>query len=279
MIGRWITHAIIYLSACTTASLFWVVMGDGTVDDLKGYLETPGDALTRDFWPIWAWLIWGTIVVAHAALVLGRFARIGGRRVLRLGRRPPRRRSSHSRRHQPSANRRDPDRIENRRRFVAAMFTDISGSTGLNQELGDETWVELLATHRKVVRETTAEFEGTEVATQGDGFFVRFDHPERAARCAIEIQRRLELKRQADPRIPAVRVGIHVGEAIQAADDDVLGHVVNVAARLLDVAAPGEIMVTEPVADHVDPGLLVDHGLADLKGVGQPRHVLGIKWS
>jgi class 3 adenylate cyclase len=268
---------IIYLSACTTASLFWVVMGDGTVDDLKGYVETPGDALTREFWPIWAWLIWGTIVVAHAALVLGKFARIGGRRALPPGRPPSRGRSTHPRHRQPST--RSPHRNENRRRFVAAMFTDISGSTGLTQELGDETWVELLATHRSVVRATTAEFDGTEVATQGDGFFVRFDHPARAALCAIEIQRRLAVERQADPRIPAVRVGIHVGDAIQAADDDVLGHVVNVAARLLDVAAPGEIMVTEPVADHVDPGLLVDHGLADLKGVGQPRHILGIKWS
>ena len=48
---------------------------------------------------------------------------------------------------------------------------------------------------------------------------------------------------------------------------------------LLDVAAPDEILVTEAVADHVEHDRLIDRGLVELKGVGQPRHVLAVKWS
>lgn len=290
MIGRWVSHVIIYVSVCSALSLVWVVIGDGTVDELQEYAKAPADALTNEFWPIWAWLIWGALVVAHAGTVIGGLLRPKRwRRAIRSLSGAPDPRSAHdesgdrSRHNRPPGPRasssRSGRRSRPRRRFVAAMFTDMSDSTELTAALGDAAWVEIVAAHRRVVRTTMAEFEGTEVATQGDGFFVRFNHPDLAARCAVEIQRRLAEERTADPRLPPVRIGIHVGDAIQATDNDVLGNVVNVAARLLDVAEPGEIIVTESVADHVDPGLLIDHGLAELKGIERPRHVLGVKWS
>jgi class 3 adenylate cyclase len=78
--------------------------------------------------------------------------------------------------------------------------------------------------------------------------------------------------------VPELRVGIHAGEAV-AEDNDLVGRVINLAARVTDAAEPGEILITEPVADHLSPGVpLVDRGLRPLKGFAQPRHLLAVAW-
>ena len=253
VIGRWVTHALIYLSACSTISIVWVLLTDGTVEDLKGYGRTPGDALTLSFWPVWFWLLWGTFVAMHLAVVVGRLIpRRGGR----AGRGTVHRSG---------------------RRHVVAMFTDLSGSTKANERLGDEAWAALVRTHRRTVRELTSAHGGKEVGTQGDGFFVRFYEPGNALDCAMALQRRCREERAEGSPLPPVRIGIHQGKAVHG-DDDVLGQVVNIAARLLEVAEPHEILLTEPVADGVDPETLVDRGLVGLKGIAQPRHLLSLRW-
>jgi len=64
-----------------------------------------------------------------------------------------------------------------------------------------------------------------------------------------------------------------------ADDGDLIGRVVNLAARVTGEAEPGEILVTEPVADYVGGELrLRDRGLRELRGVAQPRHVLAVVW-
>ncbi len=78
--------------------------------------------------------------------------------------------------------------------------------------------------------------------------------------------------------MPELRVGIHAGEAV-ADDNDLVGRVINLAARVNDAADPGEILVTEPAADHLSPGVaLIDRGLLPLKGIVQPRHLLAVAW-
>ena len=49
-----------------------------------------------------------------------------------------------------------------------------------------------------------------------------------------------------------IRVGVHHGRALQRGDD-LVGHDVNVAARIVDVAAPGEVLVSDTVRAGVDP--------------------------
>ena len=51
---------------------------------------------------------------------------------------------------------------------VTFLFSDIEGSTRLLKRLGDAAYAELLATHRQLMRETFAGFEGQEIDTQGD---------------------------------------------------------------------------------------------------------------
>ncbi|MEZ5166077.1 MAG: hypothetical protein R2695_06150 [Acidimicrobiales bacterium] len=123
-----------YLSACSTLSLVWVLLTAGTVDDLKDYVATPGDALTLSFWPVWFWLLWGTAVAMHFAVVAGRVVRSP-----RLALAGPAGRTSAA-------------AVVPERRHVVAMFTDLTGSTMVNERMGDEAWAALLADHRQLVR-------------------------------------------------------------------------------------------------------------------------------
>ncbi len=131
---------------------------------------------------------------------------------------------------------------------VTIAFTDIEDSTRLNAYLGDQRWLEVLRAHNEVVRVVTAEFGGTVVKGQGDGFMLAFPSARRALTCAQAIEASIE-ERFRDPGSPIrVRIGLHVGETVREADD-FFGHAVNYAARIASSAAGGEIVVSSLVHD------------------------------
>ena len=79
---------------------------------------------------------------------------------------------------------------------VAIFFSDIEGSTELNERLGDKNWVRLLARHDSAVRSAIERHEGQVVKTQGDGFMAAFGSPERAVRSAVAIQQAFDRGRR-----------------------------------------------------------------------------------
>lgn len=163
-------------------------------------------------------------------------------------------------------------------RYVVVMFADVANSTALNEAMGDQAWSRLRARHLGMLRECIGTHDGTEVSTQGDGIFARFDHPMDAVGCAVEIQRRIEHQLEESGFAPRVRVGIHAGEAVEE-ESDLIGNMVNLAARVAAVADAAEICITEPVADKAgDRFRLEDRGLHTLKGVARPRHLLTVRW-
>jgi len=270
----------------------------------------PGLALRNGFWPLAVAAGWGGALVIHLGVWLSAVLFGGGRRrrIRREARRaalspkPPELPASttwtpvisvgqdlaqHATRAaiglveslaSKAANRPAESQVPSGRHWVAVMFTDLVGSTDLAESLGDARWLKLLAAHRRLVRECVGANRGTEVGTQGDGFLVRFNSPDAAVACAVAIQRRSAASRRHEPLMPELRVGIHAGEAV-ADDNDLVGRVINLAARVNEAAEPGEILVTEPAADHLSPGVpLIDRGLRPLKGIGQPRHLLAVAW-
>ena len=163
-------------------------------------------------------------------------------------------------------------------RSVVAMFTDIVDSTRLTAVIGDADWVRVRTRCRDMLHECYAAHHGIAVNSQGDGFLARFVSPVEAVRCGVEIQRRLEQQRMQTGFAPAVRVGIHAGDVVEDGGD-ILGTVVNVAARVMSEAKPGEILTTETVADRLDDRFeLEDGGLRMLKGLSRPWHVLSVAW-
>jgi class 3 adenylate cyclase len=149
-----------------------------------------------------------------------------------------------------------------RRELATVLFTDIVGSTDLAARLGDARWLEVRWAHDEVVRRGLSAFRGREVKTTGDGFLATFDGPARAVQCADRIReaiRSLGLE---------VRAGLHTGEIVLL-DGDVGGIAVHLAARIMALAGPSEILVSGTLSDLVvGSGIgFADQGTHELKGV------------
>ena len=148
-------------------------------------------------------------------------------------------------------------------RFLATvLFTDVVQGTQKAAELGDRRWRELIERHHAVVREELARHRGVEQDTAGDGFYATFDGPARAVRCAFAARARL---REIGLEI---RAGAHTGECAVIAGK-VGGIASIIGARVRELAAPGEVLVSSTVRDLVaGSGLqFEDRGSHALKGV------------
>jgi class 3 adenylate cyclase len=151
---------------------------------------------------------------------------------------------------------------ERSRVLVTLLFTDLVGSTERLVRLGDRDWYELLALHHRKVREHLDRFGGREVDTSGDGFLATFDTASRAVGCGSELTRALaELDLDA-------RVGVHTGECDRFGTK-YSGVAVHVAARVVRLARPREVLVTETVKGVVaGAGLsFCERGSHELKGL------------
>jgi class 3 adenylate cyclase len=154
------------------------------------------------------------------------------------------------------------------RALATVLFTDIVGSTARAEQLGDQRWRSLLDGHHAAARREFARFRGKEVKSLGDGFLATFDGPARAIRCASAISeavRALGIE---------VRAGLHTGE-IEAAEDDVRGIAVHIAARVMALAGPGEVLVSRTVRDLVaGSGIrFVERGRHALQGLQEPMEL------
>lgn len=146
---------------------------------------------------------------------------------------------------------------------VVLVFSDIEGSTELNDSLGDHEWVRLLERHNKLFYKFVGEHGGHVVKTQGDGFMIAFADCEQAVRCSIGVQRALHDNPGRWDEI-RVRMGVHMGTSVRRGDD-LFGRNVAMAARVAALAEGGEVLVSEPVHDALEE-------LADI-GFGPAREV------
>lgn len=165
------------------------------------------------------------------------------------------------------------------RQTRAFMFTDIVTSTDLVGLMGDEAWERLLDWHDRELRASIAAHSGDEVRQTGDGFFVAFDSARRALDAAVDIQRRLADHRLEHGFAPTIRIGIHQAEATRQRGDYV-GQGVHVAARVGDIGAGDEIVVSEELARAAGtiPYQLSHVRDVELKGVTEPVTVMNVDW-
>jgi class 3 adenylate cyclase/tetratricopeptide (TPR) repeat protein len=163
---------------------------------------------------------------------------------------------------------------------VTLLFSDIEGSTALNERLGDQRWMALLREHNALVREQIHAHQGFEVKTEGDGFMVAFSSARRALQCAIAIQRAFaERNASAEEQVP-VRIGLHTGEAIKEGSD-FFGKHVNLAARIAGQARGGEVLVSSLLRELTASGGDIAFGAArdvELKGLTGTQRVFAVDW-
>ena len=130
------------------------------------------------------------------------------------------------------------------RRLAAVMFTDLVGFTA-SAQANEPVALERLREQEGILRPLFAPFGGREIKSTGDGFLVEFESALQATECAVEIQRRLHERNARAPGSPIeVRIGIHVGD-IEEIGGDIRGDAVNVASRVVPLAPPGGVCVSD----------------------------------
>jgi class 3 adenylate cyclase len=161
---------------------------------------------------------------------------------------------------------------ESDRALAAILFTDFVGSTKQLSALGDRAWRNLLDSHDVIARAAVEQHGGHLVRTTGDGILATFDGPGRAIRCATALGDALQ------PLGVEIRAGLHTGE-VENRGTDIAGIAVHIAARVLEAAAAGELLVSAAV-----PMLVAgsgfefeDRGEHELKGVPGTWQLYAVK--
>ena len=133
------------------------------------------------------------------------------------------------------------------RRDLLVAFVDLSGYTALAATLSPAELATLLVRFEDAVADVATSNGGRLVKLIGDGAMFVCDDAGAGCRAALELSDRLG----ADESLPPARIGADHGSVLSLAGD-YYGDVVNRAARLVAVARPGTVVVSDDVAAHVD---------------------------
>jgi tetratricopeptide (TPR) repeat protein/class 3 adenylate cyclase len=165
--------------------------------------------------------------------------------------------------------------------LLTAMFTDVveSSATKRDVSLGrdsgerDRAYLEKIQRrHFNLIRESCRAHNGREINTMGDAFFLTFEEPVAAVRCATDIQKRLAAEPIETPRGPLrLRIGIHSGY-LEPFESGYHGTDVDKAARVEAMATAQQILLSSTTYELIhDMTDVKFHRLGDfaLKGVGR----------
>jgi adenylate cyclase len=154
----------------------------------------------------------------------------------------------------------------------AVVFTDLVGFTEYTALQGDEQAVAFLALQDRVVRETLPP-DARVVKELGDGLLIFFPDACDALQSSIALCQRFEDWGDEEMVPLGVRIGINYGDALRRGDD-LVGHCVNVASRIVNVAGPGEVLLSETVIDEVQASVegiaFEELGPVVMKGIPDP---------
>ncbi|MDQ1382317.1 MAG: adenylate cyclase [Actinomycetota bacterium] len=177
----------------------------------------------------------------------------------------------------------------------AIVFTDIVGFTALTDMHGDDVALALLERQERMVRAALPSTSRV-VKELGDGLLLWFDDPSEAIDTCLRLQRDFDFvneaadvavhhpERSADGiadvnDVPLwVRMGVHWG-CPRRRGDDIVGRDVNLAARIVDLAGPGEVLCSEATADAIGmrPGVGFEPlGPVFVRGIAEPVPIVRV---
>lgn len=153
---------------------------------------------------------------------------------------------------------------------TAVVFADISGSTKLYVDVGDERAREIVAHTLDVWSSLTSEAGGSVIQLRGDGMLCMFPAVDSALQAAVR------MRDLPYPPPLSMHAGMHVGPVLHEAEQ-LYGDVVNVAARMADVAKKFEIVLTAAARSQLShsvhaPRLRLISGVP-IKGKTEPMDV------
>jgi class 3 adenylate cyclase len=144
------------------------------------------------------------------------------------------------------------------------VFADLCGFTKYTCRYGDKLAADLAVGFHRRVRELAADEGCNVVKSIGDAVMVHSQDCRTAVRLACRILALSKLD-----GYPPIRIGIDSGPAVRR-EGDWYGSTVNAAARIADVATPGELLMTERVRSAVEDGVsvrVIPRGIRTLKGL------------
>ncbi|HET9808915.1 MAG TPA: adenylate/guanylate cyclase domain-containing protein [Candidatus Limnocylindria bacterium] len=136
------------------------------------------------------------------------------------------------------------------RGMVTFLLTDIEGSTGLTQRLGDG-YAMVLRDVRAIIRKSVRGAGGHEVDARADEFFAVFRQPAHALDAAVAIQRSLAKREWPGAEGVCVRIGIHTGRTTLT-ETGYVGIAVHTAARVCTAGHGGQILLSSASRDALE---------------------------
>jgi class 3 adenylate cyclase len=127
---------------------------------------------------------------------------------------------------------------------VLVGFADLVGFTAKTQQLEEAELAEVVGRFEAIAYDVVADHGGRVVKMIGDEVMFLQDEPRAGAALALDLAERF----RDDDDLSDVRVGLACGSVLER-DGDVYGHVVNLANRIVSVAYPGTVVVSEELAD------------------------------
>ena len=159
---------------------------------------------------------------------------------------------------------------------MTVVFTDLEGFTAYTDANGDAAALALIREHQALASPVVRRWKGRIVKHLGDGLLCTFPRPQAGVGAALDLL--------ATAPVPLrLRAGVHTGEAAETRTD-VVGHVVNVAARICESAKGGQVLASAEVCAALGDGQLVGVRLGRpkarrMKGVKAPVRVCEVSMS
>ena len=139
------------------------------------------------------------------------------------------------------------------RKLLTVLAADVVGYSKMIEH-DEEGALKQLSKVFSLARNVIESQNGRIANTAGDSIVAAFESPVEAVKAALSIQEKLGAQpEQTDKRQPSasLRIGINMGDVALQENGDILGHGVNIAARLEALAEPGGVCISDNVINHV----------------------------
>ena len=178
------------------------------------------------------------------------------------------------------------------RRQLTVLFSDLVGSTALSGRLDPEDMRAVIRAYQDACAGVIARFDGFIGKFMGDGVLAYFGYPraheddaELAVRAGLSLIEAVARQTSPTGERLAARVGIATGLVVvgdligqnAAQEQTVVGDAPNLAARLQEIAGPGQVVVAETTRRLLGAGFVVDElGEQRLKGLSEPVNTYAV---
>ena len=165
------------------------------------------------------------------------------------------------------------------RRLATILAADVVGFSAMMERDEEKTYAQIETLRRELIEPALAKHQGRLVKTTGDGFLAEFASPVEAVRSALGIQEQLCALGGPELQAFRLRIGMTLGDILVAADGDIYGDSVNVAARLQQMAEPGDVCLSGALYDQVDrkiDQIFENRGEHHIKNIDRPVRVYGL---